>query len=128
MWQAGVRHFRSARLTSENENKKQVMAAYKEPGFDARRNAAAEARAKALARLKAQAPIDPAVQAERIAKAEAREKAQAEKRQAIKERREREAEEKAALAIANAPRPETTEKERKAARDARYAARKARRK
>lgn len=111
------------------------MAGYKEPGFDARRNAASEARAKALAALKAKAPIDPAVQAERVAKAAAREKAQAEKRQAVKEAREAEAaariakaEQDALAAAAAAPPPELTEAERKAARDARYAARKARRK
>ncbi|MEO0031495.1 MAG: hypothetical protein RIS94_1253 [Pseudomonadota bacterium] len=102
------------------------MAGYKEPGLEARRNAAAEARTKALQALKAKPALDPAVVAERIAKAEAREKLQAEKREAAKAKREQEAAEKAAAAAAAAPPPPPTEAERKAARDARYAARKAR--
>lgn len=101
------------------------MAAYKEPGVEARRNAADQARAKALAALKAKPPMDPAVQAERLAKAQAREQAQAEKRKATKEKRERELALKAERAAASAL---PTDEERKAARDARYQARKARQK
>lgn len=111
------------------------MAGYKEPGFQDRVKAAAEARAKALARLKAKPPVDPDVLAERAAKALERETQQAEKRHAAKVKREAERAERlkqAELASQQAkspsPPPELTEAERKAARDARYAARKARRK
>ena len=102
------------------------MAGYKEPGLEARRAAAASAREEALAKLKARAPLDPAVQAERIAAAEAREKMQAEKRALLKAKKAQELAEKAELAAKVAPAP--TEAERKAARDAKYAARKARKK
>ena len=47
------------------------MAGYKEPSFEDRVSAAAQARAKALAKLQAKAPVDPAVEAERLAKAAA---------------------------------------------------------
>lgn len=104
------------------------MAAYKEPGFDQRRAAAAAARDKALEKLKARPPIDPVVQAERIAAAEAREKAKAEKREAMKARKAQELAEKVQIAASLAPPPAPTEAERKAARDAKYAARKARKK
>lgn len=89
------------------------MAAYKEPGFDQRRSAAAAARDKALEKLKARAPIDPVVQAERIAAAEAREKAKAEKREAIKARKAEELAEKAQVAASIASAPAPTEAERK---------------
>jgi hypothetical protein len=102
------------------------MAAYKEPGFDQRRAAAAAARDKALEKLKARVPIDPAVQAERIAAAEKRENAKAGKREAIKARKAQELAEKAQTVAGLAPAPAPTEAERKAARDAKYAARKAR--
>lgn len=106
------------------------MAAYKEPGFDQRRAAAAAAREKALEKLKARAPIDPAVQAERIAAAEARESAKAEKREAVKARKAEELARRAQIATSMepVPAPAPTEAERKAARDAKYAARKARKK
>lgn len=104
------------------------MAAYKEPGFDQRRAAAAEAREKALEKLKARAPIDPVVQAKRIAAAEARENAKVEKREAIKAKKAEELAAKAELAASLALAPAPTETERKAARDAKYAARKARKK
>lgn len=103
------------------------MAGYKEPELNERRNAAAAAREKALAKLKAKPPVDPAVQAERIAAAEARERLQAEKREALKAEKARQLEEKAArLEASKAPPSGPTEAERKAARDAKYAARKAR--
>ncbi|HUD30692.1 MAG TPA: DUF6481 family protein [Novosphingobium sp.] len=111
------------------------MAGYKEPGIQDRVNAAAQARAKALQLLKSKPPIDPAVQAERIARAAEREAAQAAKREAAKAAREAKIAEKAAQAekarqeaAAAAPPPPLTEAEKKAARDARYAARKARKK
>lgn len=104
------------------------MAAYKEPGFDQRRATAAAAREKALEKLKARAPIDPVVQAERIAAAQARENAKAEKRDAIKARIAEELAQKAQISSSMTPAPAPTEVERKAARDAKYAARKARKK
>jgi hypothetical protein len=110
------------------------MAGYKEPGFNDRIAAAATARAKALARLQAKPALDPAALAEQIAKAAEREAAQAAKRAAVQAEREakraadlarKQEEAEAALA---AIKPEMTDAERKAARDARYAARKARKK
>ncbi len=101
------------------------MAGYKEPGFQDRVAAAAKAREAALARLKAKPPIDPAVLAERAAKAREREEAKAAKaaqKAADKAEALRLEEEAKAAAIASQP----TEADRKAARDARYAARKAR--
>jgi hypothetical protein len=106
------------------------MAGYKEPGFEDRVAAAAKAREAALAKLKAKPPVDPAVLAERAAKAREREAALAQRsaeRAAAREAARLEAE--AAKAAANVPVPEVpkpTEAELKAARDARYAARKAR--
>ena len=92
----------------------------------------AEAKQKALDKLRARAPVDPQILAERRAAAEAREAAKAEKRAADKAAREQakaEAAEAAAAAAAAAPKPAAapTAEELKAARDARYAARKARR-
>ena len=101
------------------------MASYKDPTFEERTALAKAAREKALAKLAAKAPLDPAVVAERKAAAEARDKAAAEKSAA----------KKAAIAEAKAAKLEAakvvvpagpTEAERKAARDARYAARKKR--
>lgn len=107
------------------------MAGYKAPDFRDRVAAATQARAKALAQLQAKPALDPAVQAERAAKAVEREAAKAQKREALQA--EREAGRAAKLAKAEAERlamakPELTEAERKAARDARYAARKSRKK
>ncbi len=107
------------------------MASYKDPGFQERTALAAQARQKALDKLKAKPPIDPAVQAERLAaaaaKQAAKEAAAAEKRAAILAEKTRIAEEKAAIAAAKAVvKPQLTEAEKKAERDARYAARKAR--
>lgn len=97
------------------------MAGYKEPGFQERVAAAAKARERALARLKAKPPVDPAVLAERAAKAREREAARAQ-RAAERAEARRLAETEKATAIPSEP----TEAERKAARDKRYAARKAR--
>lgn len=112
------------------------MAGYKEPSFQDRVTAAAKARDKALAKLQAKAPLDPAIVAERAAKAAAREAALAEKSAAAKADREAKAAARAAEAAARAAEaeakalaenvPELTEAEKKALRDAKYAARKAR--
>jgi len=108
------------------------MAGYKEPSFQDRVAAAAKAREAALARLKAKPPVDPAVLAERAEKAREREAAKARR---AEERAAQRAEEQqaaeAAKAAAEAEKAaviasQPTEAERKAARDARYAARKAR--
>jgi hypothetical protein len=88
--------------------------------------AAASARETALAKLKARTPLDPAALAERIAAAEAREKLQAEKRELLTAKKAQELAEKADRAAKVTP--VQTEAERKAARDAKYAARKARKK
>ncbi len=108
------------------------MRGYKEPGFNERTAAAASARAKALEKLKAKPPVDEAELARQIARQAEREAADAAKRAAAKLAREqaeiakREAARLAAEeALANAPKVRTAE-ELKAARDARYAARKAR--
>jgi len=117
------------------------MAGYKEPGFQDRVAAAAKARDSALARLKAKPPVDPAVVAERIEKARLKEEAQAQRaadrvaERAAAEAARLAAEEARAVeeaakaqAIADAIVPELTEAERKQLRDAKYAARKARKK
>ena len=100
------------------------MAGYKEPGLEARRAAAASAREQALAKFKARTPLDPAAQAERIAAARAREKMQAEKRELLKAKKALQLAGKADRATKVTP--ALTEAEHKAARDAKYAARKAR--
>ncbi|MEO7247247.1 MAG: DUF6481 family protein [Novosphingobium sp.] len=118
------------------------MAGYKEPGFQDRVALAAKARDAALAKLKAKAPIDPAVVAERIAKAQEREAAQlARAAQKLEEKRlaaeakaaaieaEKEAAAEAARLAeppAKAKKPKQTDEEKKAERDAKYLARKAR--
>ena len=99
---------------------------YKDPSFQDRAASAAEAKQKALDRLKAKPPVDEAVVAERQAARLAREAAQAEKRAAKKAAEQQAKAEKAAQAeqakAAEVAAP--TEADRKAARDARYAARK----
>lgn len=113
------------------------MATYRDPAFQDRLALAAQAKQKALDKLKAKAPIDPAVLAERKATAEAKAAAEAEKRAAKlaekKAAQEAAAAEKAAKREAElAARPVVKEKvqltpeEQKAIRDAKYAARKAR--
>lgn len=106
------------------------MAGYREPGFQDRTAAAAKARSTALERLKAKPPIDPEELARKLAEAEAREAAKIAKREAAKAAKIAEAEAAAAAAQAAADalaaNVELTEAERKAARDARYAARKLR--
>lgn len=97
------------------------MKGYHEPSYQDRMGRAAEAKQKALDLLKARPAVDEATLAVRRAAALAREAAQAEKRTARKAASDLAAAEKAG-AQKSAPTPE----ERKAARDARYAARKSR--
>lgn len=99
---------------------------FKNPSFQDRNEAAAQAKQKALDRLRAKPPVDPQVLADRLAAREKREAAEAEKRAAKKAAAEAAKAAKAAEAAAReaaAPKP-LTEAEKKAARDARYAARK----
>lgn len=105
------------------------MAGYKELDFNERRAASRKARETALAQLKARPPVDEAEQARRRAEREARDAAKAEKRRAAKEARLQAAE--AVALVADEPAEtsspsatQLTDEERKAARDARYAARK----
>jgi hypothetical protein len=126
-----------------SEGFQNLMAGYKQPTFQERTAAAAQARGKALADLKARPAPDPAEVARRTAEREAREAAKREKREAAEaaraaeraraeqeraeqERIERERAEQLAAAEAANKKPELTEAERKATRDAKYAARKSR--
>ena len=96
--------------------------------FQDRVGQAAEAKRKALERLRSKAPMDPAVAAERLEAALQRE-ARAEEKRAVKAEKAKAAESARAAAdakAAEAAAPPPTEAERKAARDARYAARKSR--
>jgi hypothetical protein len=122
------------------------MAAFKDQTFQERTALAAKAKQAALDKLRAKPPVDEAIVAQRRAAAEAREQAQAEARaaklaareQAAADKRQRaieaaqaaEAAAAAAAAAAEAAKPYKpkmpTEAEMKAARDARYAARKKR--
>jgi hypothetical protein len=108
------------------------MPAFKAPDFSERAAAARDAKQKALDKLRAKPPVDEAVMAERRAAREAREAAEAEKREAKKaaELAAKIAAKEEAERIAEANRvpekPKPTEAELKAARDARYAARKQR--
>jgi hypothetical protein len=99
--------------------------------FQDRVGQAAEAKRKALDKLKSKPPVDPAV-AEARAEAARQREARAEEKRAAKAEQARVAEEarsveaaKTAEAAASAPKA-LTEAEKKAARDARYAARKSR--
>ena len=95
--------------------------------FQDRVGQAAEAKRKALEKLRSKPPVDPAVAAERQEAARQREARAEEKRAAKAEHAEaaRAEASKAAAEAAAAPLP-PTDAERKAARDARYAARKSR--
>lgn len=114
------------------------MASFKDPSFQDRVAAASKAKQKALDQLKAKPPVDEALMAkrrqereireqaleeERIAKANAKAAAKAEKA-AIKAAEAEAA--KAAAALKAARLKPASPEEMKAARDARYAARKAR--
>jgi hypothetical protein len=81
---------------------------------------AAKAREKALEKLRARPALDPKVVAERVERQKQRDARDAEKAAAKKAERNAKAIAKAAVP------PPPTEEERKAARDAKYAARKAR--
>ena len=100
---------------------------FKNPGFQDRINSAAEARDKALAKLRAKPPLDENVVTERKERQAQREAREAEKAAAKKAEREAQAAAKEAEAAAKAAvAAPKTEAELKAARDARYAKRKAR--
>lgn len=108
--------------------RKDDMRGYKEPGFQDRTAAAQDARNKALEQLRSKPAPSEAEQSERLAKSLAKEAAAREKREAVL--REREAAKVARREQADkdaAKQPVVlTDAERKAARDARYAARKSR--
>ena len=104
------------------------MRSFKDPSFQDRIGSAAEAKSKALDNLRSRPPRDEKLVAERQAAGLRREAAAAAKRTAKKSAdqaaRDSKATEQAATAAAASALP--TEAERKAARDARYAARKSR--
>lgn len=102
------------------------MTSYKQPSFQDRAGQAADAKQKALEQLRLKPEPDEGVVEQRKAASARRQAAQAEKavaKKAVGEAAAREKAEAAARAVALAP----TEAERKAARDARYAARQNRR-
>jgi hypothetical protein len=113
---------------------------YKDPSFQDRLGAAGKAKQKALDKLKAKAPADPVIMAERRAAWEKQEQARSEERVAKAEatatakvqkaaaKAAHQAEEEAAAALKASRLKPTSATEMKAARDARYAARQARRK
>ncbi len=113
------------------------MKGYKAPSFQDRAAASASAKEKALAKMKAAPQLSEAELAERAArriereaaaeaKAAAAKAAREEKQRLAEEEREAAKAEAARIEEANAPPPPKTEEELKAARDARYAARKKR--
>jgi hypothetical protein len=118
------------------------MAGYKNPSFQERAALSAESKKKALEKLRAKPPVDPQVAAElkaaRLAREAAEDEARAAKKAAIEQARIDAEEAKAAkiaeaAAAAEAAKAKLAaslrvpnEAERKAARDARYAARKSR--
>jgi hypothetical protein len=112
------------------------MKAYTNTTFQDRASQAAEAKQRKIEMLRKKPPVDRAAEEARVASQARREAAEAEKRanrKAAEEAAKQAAlDEKKAAEDAEAERlakikPELTEEERKAARDARYAARKARR-
>lgn len=112
------------------------MAGFKAPDFQDRAAASRAAKESALEKLRNKAPIDPEELERQREVAAAREAAAAEKRAArqqklAEEKAERQAKKEAAAAAAAkaaAPKMQKTAEELKAIRDARYAARKARKK
>ncbi len=102
------------------------MASFKNPSFQDRARQAADAKEKALDHLRARPEPDHDVVAQRKAAGERREGVQARKSVEKKAAAEVAAQEKAKARVKAAV-PVPTEAERKAARDARYAARQARR-
>jgi len=105
-----------------------TMTAYKSPDFNERAAAARAAKQSALDKLRNKPAPDPALVAQRQAAQAAREAAAAEKREARRAAAEeaRIAKAAAAEAAEAAKAPPQSEAELKASRDARYAARKAR--
>jgi|SRR4051794_40580323 len=99
------------------------MALFKDPSLQDRLSRAADAKQKALDNLRAKPPIDESTAAKQHATSIKREAAASEKRDARKAAQQAEKEAKAAAKLA-AIKPVRTEAELKAARDARYAARK----
>ena len=97
---------------------------FKNPTYQDRVGQASDAKQKALDQLRQKPPRDEKVVAERIAAAQKRDEAKAERAAAKKAADAADAVAKAAEAAANAP---LSEADKKAARDARYAARKNRR-
>lgn len=114
------------------------MASFKDPSFQDRVAAASKAKQKALDQLKAKPPVDEALMAKRRQEREIREQALAEERVAKANAKAAAKAEKAAIKAAEAEAAEAaaalkaarlkpaSPEEMKAARDARYAARKAR--
>lgn len=107
------------------------MRGFKAPDFNERAALSRQAKEKALAKLKAKPPVDEAVIAERAAARAKREAAELEKREAKRAAAEQaEADKKAAAEQAIRDEEAAAEAvireaaEQKAARDARYAARK----
>lgn len=97
--------------------------------FQDRAAQAADARNKALERYRSRPPVDEKRAAERLAAGQGREAARAEKaetKKADRQAAEAAASDAAAKLAAQAAAVPKTEKEKKAARDAKYAARKAR--
>ncbi len=123
---------------TQSLHKDKFVAAYKDPSFQDRAAAAAKAKQKALDKFKAKPAVDPAVLEEKRLAREAKEKAIADERAAkaaaiAAAKAEAAAKKAAEEAAAEAARAEkasrakpATAAEMKAARDARYAARKAR--
>jgi hypothetical protein len=102
------------------------MKSYKDPSFQDRVGRAAEAKKKALDRLRSKPPLDEKIVAERRAARLKREAAELERRTARKASEQAAREAKAAEAAAKTaavPQP-PSEAQRKTERDARYAARK----
>lgn len=108
------------------------MASFKEPSFQERMASAGQARNKALEKLRTKPALDPAEVEQRRAAFEAKEAKAAALRAEKKEARERAIAERKAAALeaateaASKQPKKLTPEEQKAARDARYAARKKR--
>jgi DNA-binding protein H-NS len=101
---------------------------FKNPSFQDRIDSAGEAKKKALEQLRSRPAVDEKIVAERQARRSERESREAEKAAAKKATQQAAKDTLAAEAAAKAAiPPPPSEAERKAARDAKYAARKARR-
>jgi hypothetical protein len=112
--------------TGQPQHTGKMMAGFKSPDFNERTAAARAARQAAVEQLRNKPAPDPAVLAERQAARAAREEERAAKKAEAEDAKAQRAQADAAKAAAEAAVPERTEAELKAARDARYAARKAR--